>query len=81
MNQDKNMFDEIARVAYSLYENRGCTPGNDFLDWLEAERIVKQKYAARMTSDIKPVKPARPVKATASTKSKSRRQSDKPSAK
>ena len=81
MDKDKNMLDEIARVAYNLYENRGCTPGNDFSDWLEAERIVRQKYAARMTSDIKPVKPTQPVKAAASTKSRSRRQSDRPSAK
>ena len=80
MNQDKNMLDEIARVAYNLYENRGCAPGNDFSDWLEAERIVKQKYAAQMSSDIKPVKPAQPKKVTASAKSKSRRQSDRPSA-
>jgi len=80
MNPDKNMLDEIARVAYGLYENRGCAPGNDFSDWLEAERIVKQKYAARMTSDIKPVKPTQPVKATASTKSKSRKQAPGPSA-
>ena len=80
MNQNKNMIDEIARVAYNLYENRGCAPGNDFSDWLEAERIVKQKYAARMTSDIKPVKPIQPMKATGSTKSKSRGQSSRPSA-
>lgn len=80
MNQDKNMLDEIARVAYGLYENRGCAPGNDFTDWLEAERIVRQKYAARMTSDIKPIK-TQPVKAAASAKSKSRRQSDRPSVK
>ena len=78
MNQDKNILDEIARVAYGLYENRGCAPGNDFTDWLEAERIVKQKYAARMTSDIKPVK-IQPVKTAASAKSRPRRQSDRPS--
>jgi len=81
MNLEKDMLDEIARVAYSLYENRGCTPGNDFTDWLEAERIVKQKYAARMTSDIKSVKPTQPMKAAASTKSKSRGQLNRPSAK
>jgi hypothetical protein len=80
MNLDKNMLDEIARVAYGLYENRGCTAGNDFSDWLEAERIVKQKYAARMTSDIKPVKPTQPMKAKASTKAKSRGQLNRPSA-
>ena len=80
MNMDKNMLDEIARVAYGFYEKRGHTPGNDFSDWLEAEKIVKQKYATRMTSDIKPVKPTQPMKATASAKSKPRGQSSRPSA-
>jgi hypothetical protein len=80
MNMEKNVNDEIARVAYGIYENRGCTPGNDFTDWLEAERIVKQKHAARMTSDVKPVKPTPPMKATASTKAKSRGQLNRPSA-
>jgi len=79
MNMDKNMRDEIARVAYDLYENRGCAPGNDFLDWLEAEKIVKQKYAARMTSDVKALKPTQTVKATTSAKPKSRGQSNRPS--
>ena len=47
MNMDKNVHDEIARVAYGLYEKRGYTPGNDFSDWMEAEKIVKQKYCQR----------------------------------
>lgn len=39
--------EEIARVAYQLYEQRGRTPGHDREDWLEAERIVRAR-AARM---------------------------------
>jgi hypothetical protein len=29
---------EIARRAYELYEQRGCTHGHDIDDWLLAER-------------------------------------------
>jgi len=80
MNMEKNVNDEIARVAYGFYEKRGYTSGNDFSDWIEAEKIVKLKFAKEMTSDVKPVKPTQPMKATASTKSKSRGQLNRPSA-
>ena len=33
--------DEVARVAYALYEQRGRTDGRDLDDWLSAERMVK----------------------------------------
>jgi hypothetical protein len=32
--------EEIARLAYAFYEQRGRTPGNELDDWLEAERIL-----------------------------------------
>ena len=35
--------DEVARVAYELFERRGRTHGHDLEDWLEAERIVRQR--------------------------------------
>ncbi len=62
MNMDKKKRDEIARVAYSLYEKRGYAPGNNFEDWLEAEKIVQQKYSkgmAGMMNAIKSIQPAR----------------------
>jgi hypothetical protein len=40
MNSEKKLDDEIARVAYELYEKRGYASGNDFADWIEAEKIV-----------------------------------------
>ncbi len=79
MNMDKNMLDEIARVAYGLYEKRGYAPGDDFSDWIEAEKIVKKKYSKGMSSDVKPVNPAQPMRATESAKSKSRGQYFRPS--
>lgn len=33
----------IRKKAYELYEKRGRKPGNAMNDWLEAERIVRQK--------------------------------------
>ena len=35
--------EEIAKVAYELYQQRGCTPGGDQQDWLEAERLLRQQ--------------------------------------
>jgi len=74
MNMDKNVSDEIARVAYSLYEKHGYTTGNDFSDWIEAEIIVKKKYSKGMAGDVNPVKPTQPKRSTESAKSKSRGQ-------
>ena len=34
---------EVARVAYELFERRGCEHGHDFEDWVEAERIVRER--------------------------------------
>ena len=35
--------EEIARVAYELFERHGRTHGRDQQDWLEAERLVRQR--------------------------------------
>lgn len=34
---------EVARVAYALYEQRGRVDGHDLEDWLEAEQLVRQR--------------------------------------
>ena len=36
---------EIARVAYELFERRGRADGYDQQDWLEAERLVRQRLS------------------------------------
>ncbi|HMK42720.1 MAG TPA: DUF2934 domain-containing protein [Dissulfurispiraceae bacterium] len=36
--------EEIATLAYQLYEIRGCLLGRDLEDWLEAERILNAKH-------------------------------------
>ena len=71
MNMDKNMRDEIASVAYGLYEKRGRVPGNDFADWIEAEKIVVKKYSKGIASDdAKASKSAQPVRAKERSKSR-----------
>ncbi len=43
-NQEK--FNEAVRkIAFELYEKRGCTPGNDLSDWLEAEKIARKRQS------------------------------------
>jgi len=37
------MTDMIRKKAYELYEKRGKKSGQDMNNWLEAERIVKEK--------------------------------------
>lgn len=37
---------EIACVAYELFEHRGGEHGHDLEDWLEAEAIVRQRRAS-----------------------------------
>lgn len=39
------LSEEIAKVAYELYEKRGRGHGQHFDDWLEAERIVMARHA------------------------------------
>ena len=39
------LTDMIRKKAYELYEKRGKKSGQDMNNWLEAERIVKQKVS------------------------------------
>jgi hypothetical protein len=34
--------DEIAKKAYQIFERRGGTQGNDFDDWLQAEKELME---------------------------------------
>jgi hypothetical protein len=42
-----NLHDEIAAVAYELFETRGCVHGHDLDDWLDAERTVLGRHAGQ----------------------------------
>jgi len=36
-------WEDVAKLAYELYDRRGRQPGRELEDWLEAERIVRQR--------------------------------------
>lgn len=48
--------DEIAKVAYELYEKRGRGEGCQVDDWLEAEKIVRTRHAGSAEAEAKPLK-------------------------
>ena len=37
---------DIARLAYALYLARGCEPGHDVDDWLQAERELRDEQGS-----------------------------------
>ena len=41
----RDLNEEIAKVAYELYRDRGMFNGRDFDDWVRAEKIVMERYA------------------------------------
>jgi len=51
MEKKKNVYDEVTRVAYELYQKRGGTHGNHLDDWLEAERTVLQRHAKEIEKE------------------------------
>jgi hypothetical protein len=48
----RDLNEEIAKVAYDLYEKRGKSGGNDFDDWVKAEKIVTERYARLKKDEI-----------------------------
>jgi hypothetical protein len=42
-----NDHDEIAKIAYCLYQDRGCEHGQDQDDWFRAEREYRQRQAQK----------------------------------
>lgn len=41
----RDLNEEIAKVAYELYKDRGMGDGYDFDDWLRAEKIVIDRHS------------------------------------
>jgi len=72
-----DFYNEIAKVAYELYEKSGYIHGRELNNWLEAERIVRTRLLdeEKKRSDKKPgskseKKPERKIEAKAETKTK-----------
>lgn len=52
MMKERNLHDETAKVAYEIHEKRGKIHGYDLADWLEAERIVLERYAREIETEL-----------------------------
>ena len=52
MVTERDLNEEIAKVAYDLYIKRGMLDGYHFDDWLKAEKIVMQRYAKLKKKEI-----------------------------
>jgi hypothetical protein len=59
---ERDIFDEIARIAYELWEKNGCIHGCDLEHWCEAERIVISRIEP--VSEEKPKQARTPRKTT-----------------
>ncbi|MDI1472305.1 MAG: DUF2934 domain-containing protein [Thermodesulfovibrio sp.] len=44
MIDEERLEEEIRQVAYEIYVKSGCIPGRDLDNWLEAKRIIFEKY-------------------------------------
>lgn len=74
MKKNKDFLrDEIAKVAYELYEKRGRSHGCHFDDWLEAERIVLARHVREVESVAETVKTTRKRKSSGEVKPKTRK--------
>jgi hypothetical protein len=62
-------YDEIAKVAYELFEREGWQHGKDQEHWYEAERIVSLRYGDGQNElPVKKQKAAPTKKTTAASK-------------
>jgi hypothetical protein len=69
MRELKDFYDEVAKVAYELYEKRGRVHGQDMEDWFKAEMTVKKRYEKGMEDrEAGVVKPADRKKSAIRTK-------------
>jgi hypothetical protein len=64
----KSIHDEIAKVAYELYEKEGSVDGKDLRNWFEAENIVMgkhEKHAREIEKRVEPInKPSKGYRRT-----------------
>jgi len=70
MDKDKKVYDEIARVAYGLFERRGGIHGYAYDDWFEAERIILGKHIKEIEQEAGSISAAKRKKASGKTEAK-----------
>jgi hypothetical protein len=51
MSQKKNIHDEIAKVAYELFQNSNSMYGCELENWLTAEKIVMERHEREIKQD------------------------------
>jgi hypothetical protein len=79
MSQKKNIYDEIAKVAYELFENSGRMYGYELENWLAAEKIVIETHAREIEQDANVIGSKKEKKASGKTKAKTLKTSKKTS--
>lgn len=52
MKERDKLVEETAKLAYELHEKKGRVHGSDLDDWLEAERIVLERYAREIETEM-----------------------------
>ena len=80
MTHKKNIQEEIAKVAYDLFENGGRMYGCELENWLAAEKIVMEKHAGKIEQDGNLVSPTKKKKASSKAEPKTLKTSEKTSA-
>lgn len=69
-------YDEVARVAYDIFEREGKVHGRHFDHWIEAEIIVTTRYREKNNDGQNVTKVSKPKKSavakTATKKSKAK---------
>lgn len=52
MADEKGLYKETEKLAYEIHEKRGKVHGYDLDDWLEAERMVLERFAKEIETRI-----------------------------
>lgn len=79
MPQKNNFFDEIAKVAYELFENSGRMYGCELENWLAAEKIVMERYSREREEDANSTGSTKKKKASGKPEPKTLRKTKKTS--
>jgi hypothetical protein len=70
-DHSKPTHDEIARRAYTLFEQSGCIPGHDLENWLAAEAQLNNGHKSEAATDS--AAPARTINRPTSQETGQRR--------
>ena len=79
MSQQKNIHDEIAKVAYELFEKSGWIYGYELEHWLAAEKIVMERHAGEIEKDANYIASTKGKKSFGKTETKTLKKSKKTS--